>query len=116
MIAEIVLSIFAVAFLAYHLASSSRPAYLSLAVWAITVLALLTIWIPDFSTTLAHWMGIGRGADMIIYLWMAVSLLLFLFVRISLFRLEEKLTQLTRRIALASPLSPDKSASTLKLL
>ena len=106
MIAEVLLSLFTISFLAYHLASPSRPAYLSIAVWMITVAALLTIWVPEFSTTLAHWMGIGRGADLIIYLWMAVSLLLFLFVRISLFRLEEKLTELTRKAALDKPLHP----------
>jgi hypothetical protein len=106
MIAEIVLSLLAIAFLVYHIASPSRPAYLSISVWLITFAALLTIWVPEFSTTLAHWMGIGRGADLIIYLWMATSLLLFLFVRISLFKLEEKLTELTRKVALDKALPP----------
>jgi hypothetical protein len=108
MIAEIVLSLFVFIFLGYHLASVARPLYLSVAVWLIAVIALLTIWVPEFSMTLAHWMGIGRGADLFIYLWMAVSLLLFLFVRISLFRLEEKLTELTRKVALDKPRPPEQ--------
>ncbi len=108
MIAEIVLTIFILAFLAYHLSSARRPFYLSVFVWLVTVLGLLTIWVPGFSTSVANHVGIGRGADLVIYLWMAVSLLLFLFVKISLFKLEEQTTLLARKIALQQPEMPPK--------
>ncbi len=55
---------------------------------------------PEYSTQLAHFLGVGRGADLILYLWMAVSLLLLANIH---FRLRSQLamiTLLTRELAI----------------
>jgi hypothetical protein len=59
------------------------------------------IWVPDHATYLANLVGIGRGADLILYVWVligsAVLLLLYLNSREQL----QLITTLARKMALA---------------
>jgi hypothetical protein len=87
--------------------------------WAVVWLgtAAVTI-VPDAASALAHRLGIGRGADLVIYLSLLLgfSLIFRLYVRLA--RLEHELTALVRALALeqlpeaieSSP-SPHASAS-----
>jgi small membrane protein len=51
---------------------------------------------PDYSNKLAHWVGVGRGADLVFY----GSILFFLFLIMKLYarirRLEQQFTEITR--------------------
>lgn len=73
---------------------------------AILVAALGLISFPDAANDLAHLVGVGRGADLLFYLTIPglgfVVLLLFSRVR----ELDERLTKLTRDLALRSPHLP----------
>jgi hypothetical protein len=62
---------------------------------------LVVLLVPRVSVNLAHFLGIGRGSDMIVY--GSVVLLYYLVFRIyvSLENIEHKLTVLVREIALA---------------
>ena len=77
---------------------------------AILVAALGLISFPDAANALAHRVGVGRGADLLFYLTIPglgfVVLLLFSKVR----ELDERLTQLTRDMALRSPHVPGDEA------
>lgn len=70
---------------------------LALSVFAL--LAVLFILFPDSTNSIAHRLGVGRGADLLFY----CCILLFLFVIMKLFarirRLEQQLTALVREQA-----------------
>jgi small membrane protein len=59
------------------------------------------VWVPDHATHMANSVGIGRGADLVLYIWVLISsavlLLLYLNSRVQL----HLITALARRMALA---------------
>jgi small membrane protein len=62
-------------------------------------LAVFFILFPDYTNTIAHKLGVGRGADLLFYL----CILFFLFIILKLFarirRLEETVTAFVRKEA-----------------
>src|SRR5574337_1291483 len=70
-------------------------------VWTlIWIGAGLVIWQPDVTTQLAHLVGIGRGADLVLYASIIALLLMVFQLHVAHDRLERKLTELVRREAL----------------
>jgi hypothetical protein len=69
---------------------------------------LYIVWTPRHATLLAEFAGVGRGADLITYLWIAISLLLLLNLHLKLRSQMELITVLARSIALdqATPERP----------
>ena len=65
------------------------------------------VWAPEQSNRLAESLGVGRGADLVLYLWVVITLALIVFLYLKIVRLSRKLTQLTRAVALAHPQTPD---------
>jgi small membrane protein len=80
--------------------SRFRNALLDLLVLTIFAgLGIFFILFPEYSNTIAHRLGVGRGADLLFY----SCILFFLFIVLKLFarirRLEEKMTDLVRQNA-----------------
>ena len=69
-----------------------------------SLIGLLLIWRPDFATVLARWVGIGRGADLILYCFVVVGLIVTLNVHLRVSAQLTMITELARSIALASPI------------
>lgn len=71
-------------------------------------LAIYFILFPDYTTTIAKKLGVGRGTDLLFY----ICILFFLFVIIKLFnrirRLENTLTELVRKNAKENAVYLDK--------
>ena len=57
-------------------------------------------WFPSHATSLAGLVGIGRGADLIFYLWVVISLALLLNVHLKLRASHSQLTEVVRHIAI----------------
>jgi small membrane protein len=55
---------------------------------------------PDWSTTIAHLVGIGRGADLVIYLFIIFSLFSFASSASAFRNIERELTVVVRTIAI----------------
>jgi len=72
--------------------------------------AVFFILFPDYTNTIAHKLGVSRGADLLFY----CCILFFLFILIKLFarirRLEKTLTDLVRKQAKDEADKPGKSA------
>ena len=68
-----------------------------LAVWLLRLLA--ACW-PEGTTTLASWLGIRRGADLLLYCTALGSILGFFMMYLRLRRVRRDLTVLTRQIAI----------------
>lgn len=62
--------------------------------------ALVFIFFPDLTSSLAHRLGVGRGADLVFY----ISIIIFWFVIIKLYvrirKLEKTITDIIRKDAL----------------
>lgn len=63
---------------------------------------LYLVWAPAHTTEIAGMLGIGRGADLIMYLWVCISLNLLLSLHLKQLRQQETLTRLARHVALAN--------------
>ncbi|MEO0030345.1 MAG: hypothetical protein RIS94_103 [Pseudomonadota bacterium] len=61
---------------------------------------LYFVWFQGQANKLAHLAGIGRGVDLFIYIWIAVSLLAILNVHLVVRLQSEKITALVRRLAI----------------
>jgi small membrane protein len=71
------------------------------ALWSLLWIAsVLIITRPEFSSTVASWLGVGRGVDAIIYVAIAGLYYLVFQVFLKLDKLERDLTKIVRRIAL----------------
>lgn len=68
-----------------------------LAVWLIALAAVLN---PGLTQTVARAMGIGRGADLVLYLTVIATLVGFLMVYARLQRLRRDVTLVVRQLAL----------------
>lgn len=64
---------------------------------------------PDSATTLAHSVGIGRGADLIFYCFIVCMLFAVLNIHLRLRAENERLTELTRTLAIHSARIPEGS-------
>ena len=84
--------------------STSR--LLRLAVLAVVVAGLYFVWMPEQTTRLAESLGVGRGADLVLYLWVVITLALIVFLYLKIVQLSRRLTELTRALALTRPETP----------
>jgi hypothetical protein len=64
------------------------------------IIALIVILLPHTTSILASWLGVGRGADLVLYASVVVLFLIVFKVFVSLDSLDRKLTELVRRDAL----------------
>jgi hypothetical protein len=62
---------------------------------------LYFVWLPTHANWLAGFAGIGRGADLILYVWLVISLILFLDLHLKLRSQTEIITKLAREITIA---------------
>ena len=63
-------------------------------------LAVVFVWWPDSTTILANKFGIGRGADLVLYVALAVIFFILFKISIKLESLNRDLTKVTRDKAL----------------
>jgi len=87
--------------------STSRV--LRLVVLAVVVTGLYFVWAPDQATRLAAALGVGRGADLVLYLWVVITLALIVFLYLKIVQLSRRLTELARAQALSRPQIPADS-------
>lgn len=67
---------------------------------AIWIVAAIVIWQPGVTTVIANFVGIGRGADLVLYASVIALLILVFQLHVAHDRLERKLTELVRQQAL----------------
>lgn len=74
----------------------------------IAVAAIIMVARPEWATEVAHFVGVGRGADLVAYL--GISGLAFLWLRLYVRQrdMEAKLTELARQLAIKRAEKPKK--------
>ena len=69
---------------------------------------------PDHAIAVARIAGIGRGADLINYLWMLLSLVVTLNLHLKLRAANDRLVQLTRALALNDAIATERTDLTAR--
>lgn len=64
------------------------------------------VWVPQVTDRFAEMFGVGRGADLILYTWVVITLALIVFLYLKIAQLARKLTLLARAVALERPRYP----------
>jgi small membrane protein len=110
MIIQVILTLcfFFVAF--YGWAHLRRMRVVSAGMISLGVVAIYFIWNPDVTSTLARLLGIGRGADLIMYFFFVFMIFQIIVLHVKLRSQLMLLTQLARRIAIETTQTPEKGA------
>jgi hypothetical protein len=74
---------------------------------ACALAGIVLVLFPNLSTVVANFLGIGRGADLLVYLFMIASLFYAAGMRSRVRRLEDQISILVRQHALDHPLRKD---------
>ena len=75
----------------------------------VCVLGIALVIRPDWSSQAAKLVGVGRGADLILYLWTAISILLLANTHFRMRILRADITVLAREVALLEARRPDSA-------
>jgi hypothetical protein len=102
MIAQIVLSILLSGILLYAWIEHRRAPAIGLVSMLAALTGLYFVWIPDHASRLAALAGVGRGVDLIIYIWVVISLIVLLNLHLKLRAQMELVTVLARELAIAN--------------
>jgi len=112
MIAQIVLSLLLGVVLLYAWAQYRRSPIVTVLSCAVSLIGFYFVWFPSHATRVAELVGIGRGADLVLYVWACISLVILLNLHLKLRTQHELLTQLARSIALANATLPEDTRPT----
>lgn len=69
-------------------------------------LGMVLVLKPDWSSEVARLLGVGRGADLILYVWTAVSILVLANIHFRLRAYHRMVTVLTRELAILGAEKP----------
>lgn len=100
MIISFVLSAMMLAALGAGLALRRRAPVVGAALSIAAAAGLYFVWMPDHLSAVAHAMGVGRGTDLLLYLWVSLTMLAFAGLVLELRHLRRQLTLLARELAL----------------
>jgi hypothetical protein len=109
MIAQFILSVLLAGILLYAWTEYRRSPTVALMSVVVAAAGLYFVWVPEHSTWLAELVGIGRGVDLILYVWVCLSLIVLLNLHLKLRTQMELITTLARKAALAEAKSDDLS-------
>lgn len=71
-----------------------------LLILAVIAAGALFVWMPEATTEIAESLGVGRGADLLLYVWVVITFAVILVLYLEMTRLSRRLTQLARALAL----------------
>jgi hypothetical protein len=110
-IAQIMLSVLMVIVLIYAGIEYARAPSIGFLTILAALCGLYLVWAPEQANALAHFAGVSRGVDLIIYNWVVISFALFLNLHLKLRSQTELITTLVREIAITNALLGKSSAS-----
>lgn len=100
MIAQALLTFGLLIFAGYALTSPFLGAVTKLFLAFVPLVGIALVWNPEAANTIAGVVGIGRGADLLLYCWVIISLLMAFVLNARIHFLHRELTELARAVAL----------------
>jgi hypothetical protein len=87
----------------------SRSRILGTLTFIVSFFGVYLVIFPQYSTRIANILGVGRGADLLLYFLFVISILGLFFVYIKIDQNNQLITKLSRSIALLNPSEKGKS-------
>lgn len=84
----------------YSFMQSSRFRVLPWFLAGLSIISIYFVLFPESTTIIANYLGIGRGADLILYIWVIITIILFFFLKLKLRAYHQELTSLSRVVAI----------------
>lgn len=106
MIAQLILTLLLAGIVLYAWSQYRRSPVVGLLAMVAAFAGLYFVWMPAHATVLAERLGVGRGVDLIIYTWVAISLLVLLNLHLKLRAQMDLITVLARQLAISGAARP----------
>lgn len=103
MIIQVLLTLGLLLCLLYAFVQRHKSRLVSFLISIVAVAGIYFVLFPDKTSELAHLVGVGRGADLVMYCWLVISLIISLNLQFKIFALQGLITELAREIALLTP-------------
>lgn len=87
---------------AYSLSQWRRSRLVGGVITVIAVAGIVMVLLPDLTSIAAHAVGVGRGADLVLYCFIVVTLVAVLNLHLRIRSMSEQTTEIVRLIALSS--------------
>lgn len=100
MIIQVILTLGLLLSLVYAFVQRQQSRVVSTAMSVLALAGIYFVLFPQRSTELAHFVGVGRGADLILYCWLVISLIVSVNLQFKILRLQAQLTEIAREITL----------------
>jgi len=104
MIAQLILTALLFGVLLYAWSEHRRSPVIGHLSFLAALTGLDFVWVPSHATRLAEWAGVGRGVDLVIYVWVLISWILLLNLHLKMRVQLELITALARTIAISNTL------------
>ena len=89
--------------LLYALPRRRRSLPVSVTIALTSVAGIYFVLFPEQTTEIAWMLGVGRGADLVLYCWIVISLAISMNLRFRLLDVQQQVTELARELALRAP-------------
>jgi small membrane protein len=99
MIVQILLTLGLVGLGAYAFTQRGRSRVVAWSMILVCLVGEVLVLFPDLANRIAQFVGVGRGADLILYAFIVVTLGLILNLHLRLHAMHQDMTQLARRMA-----------------
>ena len=101
---RILLTVGLLVFVVYGTNQRGKSRFVFHATLVIGAAGLFFVWMPEEANDLAYLLGVGRGADLILYCWILTTLIVALNLHVLIRENQQLTTELARQLALAHPL------------
>jgi len=100
MIIQIVLIAGLLLSLLYGIVQRQRSWLLSNAIAIVSLSGIYLVVFPERTNQVAHLVGVGRGADLILYCWLVISIIVSMHLHLQILHVQELITEVARELAL----------------
>lgn len=110
MIIKILLTAGLLGALTYSLVQRAPMRIVKISMGTIVSIGIYFVWVPEHTNAIADLIGVGRGADLVFYCWILVTLIIVLNLYLKTRRLDAAITKLARQVALDNANPPVDTA------
>lgn len=93
--------------MAYSISQVGRSKLVASFILFCCIVGMVFVAVPSWSTIVANAVGVGRGADLVIYILSIVALAAIFNLHLKLRKVNEVQTELVRKLAILSVIPPD---------
>lgn len=84
----------------YGASNSNRSKSVAFSIMGFGLAGIYFVFDPEKTNSLAHYLGVGRGADLVVYCWIVISGGIVALQQFRLIMLQRDITELVRRVAI----------------